>query len=541
MTNNNFDTSGDEMEIDNTIYAGESMPTLECISPYVFQTSNLVDAIKYILNNNKNKENNETLTEKQAEIFQIVEKLYTQPQTMFANLRKKFAKYFDIDLYPIVFDNGNYSLITKNNYGEENKAFLLFKKDNTVDGPLFIKNGNGTIATVFSANDPFELFVTIYVSLLNEKVPSYDYPLEQEQEQEQLGASCSQESTGNSSVRTTSSSNNELIHDNPTQSDEKIRSDILLGTTCYHICRLFNKLPIQPNTINQAVEPFLYHIAAVEQLTPKESIMALEDITTRLSHLIQTVKPSIFNDQNNSSGNAESSTLLNEVNTQNIESNSTNLDAHNPLQNEMDPTSPDVSTPDQSLDVSETYGKPTITKLLQSTIHPRTLKEFAETGSAPLRCVNSKQGDPLHIEVPPDDGIPLHLFMEIVTHDKKAHPSKFLVPDGTKLKGEAFIDTNDLRMLNFGECDQGYTFNKDTKQLYAEISSQEREAKQKDVRIHLLNLYQRGSITRKMVNEKGLKKFRLALWLCICENKTFSCVSEKYYSDVIEESTKPTN
>jgi len=55
-----------------------------------------------------------------------------------------------------------------------------------------------------------------------------------------------------------------------------------------------------------------------------------------------------------------------------------------------------IETP---MDIPNNYNPPTMIKLLKNTFHPRTLKEFAETGSSPLQCVNSKQREPLHIEV----------------------------------------------------------------------------------------------------------------------------------------------
>jgi hypothetical protein len=51
-----------------------------------------------------------------------------------------------------------------------------------------------------------------------------------------------------------------------------------------------------------------------------------------------------------------------------------------------------------------------------------------------------------------------------------------------------------------------------------------------------LNLYQRGEINRKMVQEKQLKKFMLAFWYCVLENKVYRPVSPTFYSGVIEQS-----
>jgi len=135
----------------------------------VFPSLNINDAIRFILNNNINQTlNNEPLTVYQEEIFEIIEQLREYPQKMFMYLRKNFAKQFDIDLYIITFDNEKFSLITENNYGKQNKAFLLFNEDNTVCGPLYTISTNGNHETVFSVNDiDIDMDVYLYVAQLN--------------------------------------------------------------------------------------------------------------------------------------------------------------------------------------------------------------------------------------------------------------------------------------------------------------------------------------------------------------------------------------
>ncbi len=48
-------------------------------------------------------------------------------------------------------------------------------------------------------------------------------------------------------------------------------------------------------------------------------------------------------------------------------------------------------------DIVEKYRPPTLRKLLEKKIHPRTFKEFAQTGSNPVQCINSNQRDPIPI------------------------------------------------------------------------------------------------------------------------------------------------
>jgi len=138
------------------------------IAPDVFKCKNLLDAIGCILYYNTYQRNNETLTEYQEQIFEIIEQLRERPQTMFMYLRKNFAKHFDIDLYIITFDNGNFSLSDKDNYDKKNMAFLSFNEDNTVCGPLYTISDNGTKETVFaSENADIRLDVYLYVTELN--------------------------------------------------------------------------------------------------------------------------------------------------------------------------------------------------------------------------------------------------------------------------------------------------------------------------------------------------------------------------------------
>jgi len=59
----------------------------------------------------------------------------------------------------------------------------------------------------------------------------------------------------------------------------------------------------------------------------------------------------------------------------------------------------DNSTIKTPMDISNNYNPPTMVKPLESTFHPRTLNEFAKTRSSPVRCVKSKQRDPLQIRV----------------------------------------------------------------------------------------------------------------------------------------------
>ncbi len=51
----------------------------------------------------------------------------------------------------------------------------------------------------------------------------------------------------------------------------------------------------------------------------------------------------------------------------------------------------------------------------------------------------------------------------------------------------------------------------------------------------MINLYQRGNLKRKIVQNQDLKKCKLALWFCILENDQYKRVSPISYSNITEE------
>jgi hypothetical protein len=52
----------------------------------------------------------------------------------------------------------------------------------------------------------------------------------------------------------------------------------------------------------------------------------------------------------------------------------------------------------------------------------------------------------------------------------------------------------------------------------------------------MINLYQTGGITKKIIRNKDLKKCRLAFSFCTLENGKYKRVSPIYYADEIEDS-----
>jgi len=69
--------------------------------------------------------------------------------------------------------------------------------------------------------------------------------------------------------------------------------------------------------------------------------------------------------------------------------------------------------------------------------------------------------------------------VKVVDLSGQIHPSKVIVPDGTKVDNEDLMNNNDLRCLNFDRCHKDYIFKRETKDLYSKIHLEERQALQK--------------------------------------------------------------
>ncbi len=72
-----------------------------------------------------------------------------------------------------------------------------------------------------------------------------------------------------------------------------------------------------------------------------------------------------------------------------------------PLTNAALTTTADINNLpiEEPIDIVGNYEPPTLIKALESTFHPRTLKEFAQTRSSPIKCIDSKQREPIGIRV----------------------------------------------------------------------------------------------------------------------------------------------
>lgn len=138
----------------------------------VWACQTLVEGLRFILFNNKNQNNNQTLTDNDARIFDIIEQFSECPQKMFTILIKNFTELYDTDLYIINFNGTKFNVFNEDSYLKEkskaNMAFLSFNEDNTVFGPLFVTINGETIHTVFSCSD-FDIWhhIDAYLEELN--------------------------------------------------------------------------------------------------------------------------------------------------------------------------------------------------------------------------------------------------------------------------------------------------------------------------------------------------------------------------------------
>ncbi|CAF4557435.1 unnamed protein product [Rotaria sp. Silwood1] len=464
MADSKLNSINQIMDIDGSISVNTFSHHVLTTYPDVFPCKTLIDAIRYILCNNSFQGSNATLTEVQEQIFEIIEKLNTLPQIMFEYLRKHFAKHFDIDLYIIAFINEKFSIIHDDNYDKANIAYLQLNKDNTVQGPLYIKKVNE---------------------------PSNDIP----QIQEQQAVHCMQELIENSSMDDTSNLPNQID-----LLDAKSQSRILLDQMLHQIFQLTDALPIEAHIMNETCQQF-------------ENIQF----------------------------NIRQSTVPSPIRSPTTEINNIHfIDIQTDLQYQMNQKRLDVEIMLNPF-APKMYHSPTLSKPLKNTFHPRNLKEFAKSRSSPIQCIDSKQREPLNIGVPPDDGNLLYLATELHTIYGQTHRAKIIVPDHTKAEDESLINNNDLRCLKFDDCHTDDKVDLDNNRIYSKITAEERQNLMKKIRIHIINLYQRGQIDRKMVQNQDLKKFQLAFWFCILENEVYKCVSSVYQSNITSERNERTN
>jgi hypothetical protein len=144
-----------------------------CSFPGSFDVSpceNLMAAVRTILANAREKNERQTLpSDSEERIFEVVERLSVCPEQMFKYLIKTFVEIYDIDLIIIANKDGKFDQI--NTEAQEPSlrkakiAFLLFNKDYTVRGPLFMNNADGSIRTAFLLDD-YLAKVDLYMYLL---------------------------------------------------------------------------------------------------------------------------------------------------------------------------------------------------------------------------------------------------------------------------------------------------------------------------------------------------------------------------------------
>ncbi|CAF1956775.1 unnamed protein product [Rotaria magnacalcarata] len=315
-----------------------------------------------------------------------------------------------------------------------------------------------------------------------------------------------------SSMDTTSNFTDEKQLSNLTQIDVKAESHFLLKQLTDNILGLARRLSIDAQAVYEACQPFLSNINLSHLSSDEEIIAAFEVGTTCFSKLLGTVKHSMTVERIDLS----QLTPTNHINHQTRGSNRTNI---KPMP-KHDSIHCDAPSP---------------TKPLKTTHHPRYLKEFTATISAPVRCINSGQRDSIEIKIPLIDcNNPLYLVIELQDLNEQSHCSKVVVPEQTRATNEILINNNDLKCLRFDRCPPNYGYDLETRRIYSEITREERQHLKKEIKIHIINLYQTNGINQALVRDQLLKQFKLVLYLCTVEDTIHKRVSKMFHANIME-------
>lgn len=117
-------------------------------------------------------------SEREERIFEVIECLRDHPETMFKYLIKHFTEIYDIDLIVSGYKEGKFDQINAESqetlFTKPTRAFLLFNKDNTVRGPMFITNVDGSMRTAFPSDCVLaKLDFRMYLAYLNNPGESF--------------------------------------------------------------------------------------------------------------------------------------------------------------------------------------------------------------------------------------------------------------------------------------------------------------------------------------------------------------------------------
>ena len=123
----------------------------------VAMCENLSAAVGLVVANAKEGTERQTLlSDREERIFELIECLRDFPEKMFKHLMKHFTEIYNIDLHIIVFHEGKFIKMhteaQQRPDSEPKMACLVFNKNHTVHGSLFLTCVDGSIRTAFSSN-----------------------------------------------------------------------------------------------------------------------------------------------------------------------------------------------------------------------------------------------------------------------------------------------------------------------------------------------------------------------------------------------------
>ncbi|CAF0767293.1 unnamed protein product [Rotaria sordida] len=189
---------------------------------------------------------------------------------------------------------------------------------------------------------------------------------------------------------------------------------------------------------------------------------------------------------------------------------------------------------DRQMAINYPYEAPQIITQPKSDWHYRSMKDLAKK-HIPFLSGEGPQRTPIRIKVPERCCRTMYLCITVVTLDNQSHDSKVIVPPKTRARQDQLSHDNNLRCLDFDECNSTDYFDSITKRVYLQINPEEHKSHLKEVRIHMFNLYQNQMITKDIIEAKHLDLCRLAFSLCILENDKYMCISPPSFSSIIRE------
>ncbi|CAF2890681.1 unnamed protein product [Rotaria sp. Silwood2] len=207
-----------------------------------------------------------------------------------------------------------------------------------------------------------------------------------------------------------------------------------------------------------------------------------------------------------------------------VQTDQNSTDTSSFVLNRLSSATENFPTTSTSTLLSDKCKAPKILNQPKNKWHYRNMKDLGKK-QIPLLAGDGPQRTLIRVKVPPKRTDSMYLGIKVQTYNNHDHRSKVPVPEGTTVNMDLFSNDNNLNRLQFDQCDSADYFDPVHRYVYSKISLTEHDAKEKDVRIHIFNLYQSGSINRARIDNEQLGKFKLAFWFNILKNNVFTPIS----------------